>query len=287
MTVERISAELWLDAHDSLGESPRFDASRSRVTWIDIDTGRRHSSALDGGPIDTAQFEAPLGAHELGIGLDAVAVGGDWFAVDRVTGARHRFASLDEPGMRFNDAAIDSRGRLWSATMRQDEDMRAPAHGTLQLIVDGAATTKLTGLTAGNGMVWSADDRHLYLVDSGPDHVLRVPFSIGDATLGAPEVWLHFAEGAPDGIAIDLDGNLWVALWGAGELHRYDSRGALTAVVTTKASQVTAVCFAGHDLRTLVITTAARDAAPGGGDGSLFRARVPVPGSRTTAWRGR
>jgi sugar lactone lactonase YvrE len=287
VTVEYYEAEPWLQVADSLGESPRFDARTGSVHWIDIDAGLRRAAALDGSTASAEDFGAPLGAHEFGVRRDAVAVGGDWFSVDRITGDRRQVASIDEPGMRFNDSAVDSRGRLWSATMRKGDVLDGEPRGTLRLLADDALQTRLGGLTAGNGIAWSPDDRFMYLVDSGPDRVLRMEFDVDSGAIGAPDVWLEPRDGAADGITSDLAGGVWVALWGSGALHRYDATGRHVAVVRVTARQVTAACFAGRDLRTLIITTAGRDTAPGESGGTVFRADVPIPGRPATPWRGR
>lgn len=189
--------------------------------------------------------------------------------------------------MRFNDSAIDSRGRLWSATMREDEDMDGVPRGSLRLLSEGTLPNLLGGLTAGNGIAWAPDNKYMYLADSGPNHVLRMPFDAGSAEIGAPEIWLEPGEGSVDGIVGDLAGGLWICLWGAGEMHRYDRNGRHVAVIRVGgASQVTAACFAGEDLQTMIITTSRRETPPGQHHGAVFRATVPIPGRPPTYWRG-
>ena len=116
----------------------------------------------------------------------------------------------------------------------------------------------------------------IYLVNSGPDQILRMEFDADSGEIGAPDSWLEPRDGHVDGIASDLAGGLWVAMWGAGELHRYDRAGKHVAVVRVPTSQVTAACFAGTRLQTLAITTAARDMAPGHLAGTVFRVDVPI-----------
>lgn len=282
--VERYEAEPWLEANDALGESPRYDERCHMLRWIDIDGGARRAAPLDGSTFTSRVFEAPLGAHEMGTHTDAVAVGGRWTAVDRRTGASRQLAELGRPGMRFNDSGVDPCGRLWSGTMRADESMTGAPEGTLQVLIDGRLDTRLAGLTAGNGLAWSPDDEYLFLVDSGPDRVLRIPFDQHSTTLGEPEVWLE-GIGAVDGIAMDSAGAMWIAVWGAGEVRRYGADRRLSAVIEVTARDVTAACFVGGDRRTLAITTAAR-ASPAGLAGSVFRVNVPVPGRATRLWRG-
>ncbi|MFC0680105.1 SMP-30/gluconolactonase/LRE family protein [Lysobacter korlensis] len=283
--LERSVAEEWVAAGDSLGESPRYDRRGNAIRWIDIDTGERKAAGLAGSEVTTERFPAPLGAHEIGVRADAVAVGGSWFAIDRADGSSRRIGSLDRPGIRFNDSGVDSRGRLWSATMREDEGMTGPPLGALHLVTSEGLDPKLDGLTAGNGLGWTPADDVLYLVNSGPNHVLRIPFDPVSAALGVPDIWLDAGGEDVDGLAVDSAGGVWVAVWGAGELRRYNAEAELVAVLEVPAAQVTAACFAGPDLRTVVITTAARDQHAGTA-GSLFRATVPIPGRPAPLWRG-
>lgn len=285
--VEYYDAEPWLEVRDSLGESPRFDAETGTVHWIDIDAGLQHTAVLQGLGASAQAFGRPLGAHEFGTRSNLVAVGRQWWAIDRVTGDHQLIATLDEPGMRFNDSGIDSRGRLWSATMREDEVLDQKPRGSLWMLDNGALHDRLNGVTAGNGIAWTPDDRFMYIVDSGPNQVLRMEFDAESGTIGTPDIWLEPPNGHADGIASDLAGGLWVALWGLGELHRYDPTGTVDAVVRVPTSQVTAACFAGRELRTLIITSAARDLAPTQSGGTLFRVDVPIAGRPGTKWRDR
>lgn len=283
--LERHRAEEWVVCRDSLGESPRYDERCHAIRWIDIDLGARKAVEFAGSEVTTQHLGAPLGAHEVGVKADAVAVGGSWFAIDRADGSSRRIGSLDHPGMRFNDSGVDSRGRLWSATMREDEGMNGEPLGTLEFVSGDGLVTKLERLTAGNGLGWTPADDFMYVVNSGPNQVLRIPFDPVSAALGVPDIWLDAAGDDVDGLTVDSAGGVWVAVWGAGELRRYNAEAELVAVIEVPASQVTAACFAGPDLRTVVITTAARD-QPAGAGGSLFRVTVPIPGRPVPLWRG-
>ncbi len=68
--------------------------------------------------------------------------------------------------------------------------------------------------------------------------------------------------GVPDGLTLDAEGGLWVAIWGLGELRRYTPGGQLDTVVRLPVSQVTSAAFGGADLSTLYITTAREDFTP-------------------------
>ena len=110
--------------------------------------------------------------------------------------------------------------------------------------------------------------------------------------VGERSDFVRVDDGYPDGIAVDADGHLWVAVFGQGEVRRFAPDGTLVDVVRTpRAPQATNLCFAGPDRRTLVITTARedmtdQDVADHPESGRLFSTRVDVPGLPARPWRG-
>ena len=263
-----------------LGESPRWDDRSGRVHWLDVDAGLVLTADLGGrGPCRRRALGAPVGAlvlHEDG-GV-VCAVQDSWRRLPATGGPT---VSLAEPEMRFNDAGVDGQGGVWSATMRRDEDLRAPARGVLYRIGERAAEPWLDGLACGNGIAWSPDERWVYLVDSGRGVVLRSRFDLGAGPVGAWSPWLSFRSGMPDGLATDAEGGVWVATWGTGTVTRFDAGGLATHVVRLPTPSVTALCFAGPDLDVLVLTTSSQG-VPARADplaGLTFVAPAPVRGT--------
>jgi sugar lactone lactonase YvrE len=112
-----------------------------------------------------------------------------------------------------------------------------------------------------------------------------------DGAVGERRVHLRLDGGVPDGLAMDAEDHLWVAVHGAGEVRRFAPDGTPAGGVAVPAPHSTAVAFAGEDLRTLVVTTAygelgdeERRAYPE--SGRLFTTRVDVPGLPVPAWSG-
>ena len=264
----------------TLGESPRWDDAAGLVRWLDIDDGLVCSVDLAGGHLDTWDVGPPVGSLVLHAdGGMLVAIGDEWRrpgagAADRPS------VGLDLPEMRFNDAGVDSLGRVWTATMRRDENLDEPGTGALYLLAGERLEPVHRGLVCGNGIAWSPDGAAFYLVDSGPNVVLRWAFDLADGLVGEPEVLLRPAHGLADGLAVDVDGGVWLALWGTGQVNRYAADGTPTHVVEVPTGQVTAVAFAGPSLTTMVITTAAMglDADKHPYAGALFVAEAPVAG---------
>jgi sugar lactone lactonase YvrE len=141
------------------------------------------------------------------------------------------------------------------------------------------------GVGISNGIGWSPDDRLMYYADS---LAYRVDVFDYDAATGAiggrrPLVSLGGGEVMPDGLAVDAEGGVWVAVWGGGVVRRYSPSGELTAEVALPAANVTCPAFGGPDLDQLYITTAA---GPGSEAGALFSCPAGVTGMPAHPYRG-
>ncbi|MFJ5809605.1 SMP-30/gluconolactonase/LRE family protein [Streptomyces sp. NPDC093093] len=258
-----------------LTEGPVWHAGRGDLLWVDIPAGLVHRAPLvardddsglpDLGPGTTVSLDRPVGAVALrACGGLLVAAGTAFLNVDD-TGVATQFAAPDVPDdgtpRRMNDAKCDPGGRLLAGTMACDG---TPGAGSLyRLDPDGTVTTLLDSVTISNGLGWSPDGRLLYYADSP---TRRVDVFDHDPVTGALTARRPFAAtgpaGVPDGLAVDTEGRVWVAVWGAGQVRAYTPDGALHAVVTVPASHVSSCAFVGPDLDLLVITTAADGLTP-------------------------
>ncbi len=193
-----------------------------------------------------------------------------------------------DPTVRMNDGGCDPAGRFLCGTMAYDA---AQGRGSLfRLDPDGSIHTLLTGATISNGLAWSADGATLFYVDSPTQRIDAFDYDIGDGTLSERRtvVEIPVEVGTPDGMTIDAEGGLWVALWGGRAVHRYLADGALDAVIEVDAPQPSSCAFGGDALDELFITTSAENLPDGeiGASGSLFRARPGVSGMPTLAFAG-
>ncbi len=268
-----------------LGESPCWDAAAAALYWVDINASRIHR--LDGGGrLETWQLGQPASALALRRGGGLVAAAGDAFlALDPATGATARLATVDHgrDGVRLNDGACDQAGRMYAGSMAADE---TPGAGALyRLDPDRSVHRLLTGVGISNGIGWSPDNRLMYYVDSLTRQLDVFDYDPATGAIGGRRVLAGVGRGTglPDGLAVDADGGIWVAVWGEGAVHRYSAAGELTEVIEVPAANVTCCAFGGPDLRTLYITTAA---GPGQFGGSLFAARPGPAGQRVHPWAG-
>lgn len=237
-------------------EGPVWDPLTGELLWVDIPAGHVHVGGLDGVPVRT---------YATGDAVGAVVPCRDP-ARGWVVASRHGFAALDRSGdvtplaeperganTRMNDGKCDPFGGFWAGSMGLDG---AAGAGTLHhLAADGTCRPALTGVSISNGLAWR-DDAHVYYIDTPTRRVdLLTVTPVGTVTDRQPAFAVPAELGHPDGMTIDADGQLWVALWGGSAVACFAPDGELLARVDVDATQVSCCVFAGPDLATLVITT--------------------------------
>lgn len=272
------------------GEGVCWDAAADRLRFVDLLAGALMTFDPAGGEVT----RTPLGTIAAAVrprrdgGLvlarerDVVLLDGD-LRVERILPPL-----WDDPGVRFNDGTCDPSGRFWMGTMAY---AATPGAGTLfRIAPDGGVAVALTDVTISNGMHFGADGASAYYVDTptGRVDVLAVDPVSGEVTGRRPFVTVGRAAGHPDGMTVDAQGGVWVALWGGSAAHRYGPDGVLTDVVTLPCSQVSCVAFGGPDLADLYVTTS-REGLPDDAQplaGALFRVRPAVTGLVPFAFAG-
>lgn len=268
-----------------LGEGPCWDDATGSLYWVDIPACRVHRLDRDGG---TAGWDAglPVGAIAPRAGGGLVLAAEDGFhALDTATGGLTRLAEIDHgrPGIRMNDGACDRVGRFFAGSMASDE---SPGAGALyRLDPDHSITRIITGVGISNGIGWSPDDTLMYYVDSLTYQLDVFDYDPATGAIAGRRKFVSLGRGEvmPDGLTVDADGGVWVALWGGGVVRCYSPAGQLTRVAELPAANVTSCAFGGPDLATLYITTAA---GPGTSAGALFSCRPGVAGVPASPYRG-
>ncbi|MGG2419738.1 SMP-30/gluconolactonase/LRE family protein, partial [Ralstonia pseudosolanacearum] len=132
-------------------------------------------------------------------------------------------------------------------------------------------------------MGWSHEWTTMYVTDSGLRTIWRYAYAPNGGTLGERSVFARFERGVPDGLAVDVEGHVWSALWDDWSIVRLDPAGVEVARLPVPVQRPTSVAFGGRDLRTLYITSAAINVGNGGLQagplaGAVFRVRTQVPG---------
>ena len=249
--------EIAVRANAKLAEGPRWDAAARRLLWVDIEGCELH--VLDSGEDRSIALDAMVGAAAPATGETAlVALSGRLALVDLADESVSTLVRLPHgPGMRSNDGACDAAGRFWIGTMALDV---TPGAGALYRY-DGTLERVLDGVTLSNGLGWTRDDTRMYYIDSPAQSVDVFDFQLASGRLAErrPFISIDNSDGIPDGLTVDDEGGIWVALYGGSCVRRYDEDGRLDAVLDVPAKNVTSCCFGGDDGRSLFITTAAPD----------------------------
>ena len=249
--------EIAVRANAKLAEGPRWDAATGRLLWVDVEGCELH--VLVSGEDRSIVLDAMVGAAAPTTGGSALVALADRLAlIDLADESVSTLVRLPHgPDVRANDGACDAAGRFWIGTMRLDLE---PGAGALYRY-DGRLQRVLEGVTLANGLGWTRDDTHMYFTDSAVHRIDVFDFELASGRLDGrrPFVSIDKSDGIPDGLAVDDEGGVWVALYGGSCLHRYDERGRLDAVLEVPAENVTSCCFGGDDGRSLFVTTAAPD----------------------------
>lgn len=156
----------------------------------------------------------------------------------------------------MNDAACDPQGRCWAGSLADDH--HAGGGSLFRLDDDGSVHQMLDGLTIPNGIGWSLDGSTMYLVDSVPRRVYAFDFDGERGAIGDQREFIAIPDdvGGPDGLTVDAQGHLWIAVYGGGQVRRYDADGRLVEVHRVPAAQSTCAAFGGAGLHRLYVTTA-------------------------------
>ncbi len=285
------------DLRGELLDGPGWDADRAELFCCDTSAGvLRRARIVNGRPSE-------VGWHRLGAtpGCVAPASAGGWL-VAISDGFAHlgqdgTVRPLARPKARFpfatqmNDGGCDPQGRFWAGGSAGDQ--RAGGGSLYRMDLDGSVVCVLSGLSAAGGIGWSPDGATMYHIDALTGQVVAYDF---DGRIGWPTgrrvlVEIDPAEGTPDGLAVDDDGCLWVALFGGWQVRRYDPTGALAGVVRLPAQQPTACAFGGPGRDTLYITTARqgldeRRRAEQPDAGRVFAVEAGVSGPARAPYRG-
>jgi sugar lactone lactonase YvrE len=253
-TTHSTAYEVAVRAEATLGEGPTWDPATGRLLWLDILGARLHSYDPATGHRTVRVTDQHVGAAKPRAGGGLVLNLRDGVGLLDVDGAFRWLHHEPVPGRRANDAAVAPDGSLWAGTMRYDE---APGGGTLsRLTGDGSAEVILDDVTVSNGTGWSPDGRLMYYIDTPTRRVDVFDHAEGRVSARRPFVEIEDGAGFPDGLTVDADGCVWVALWDGGAVRRYTPAGELDHVITLPTPRVTACAFGGPDLTDLYITTA-------------------------------
>ncbi len=273
-----------------LGEGPFWHAERKSCFWVDIEGEKL---------FEYKWIEKTVQCRELDFRVTLVVQDKNDHLILGLEGGVARYnldsenlswlidVEKDYPKHRCNDGKVDSKGRLWLGTLHMDFN---EGSGSLYSLDENLLLNKKHGnLTIANGLAWSPDNTRLYFIDSPTNKVQSFVFDEPTGHIIFEKDVIHIPKemGAPDGMAIDEEGMLWIAQWGGFGVYRWNPLdGKLLSVLKLPVPNVSSCAFAGENLDHLIITTARQDLSedelkkyPESGD--LFCAKLSVKGMKT------
>jgi sugar lactone lactonase YvrE len=266
------------------GEGPVWSEHWGGLRWVDMLAGDVLSLGADGS-VERRHVADVVAAIRPRRGGGAVLGIERGFALEDAAGSLTGLGELwTDTNLRMNEGASDPDGRFYCGSMAYD---KRPGAGALyRLDPDRSVHVVLENVTVSNGLDWSPDGSLAYYNDTD-SHRTDVFDYDADAGLTRRR---PFAEipGRPDGLTVDAEGGVWVALSDGGQVRRYTAEGAVDAVIKLPVTKVTACTFGGPRHEQLFITTSreglAATAEPQAG--ALFRAVPGVTGLAVREFAG-
>ncbi len=263
-----------------VGEGPLWNPDSQQMLWLDIPPGIVYSYDPRNGSIGWRGAGAPTGGMTLQDDGSLLLFQDGRVAVLETDGRlRPVLFDLCPGNERFNDVIADPEGRVFAGAM-------GGAGRLFRCDLDGSVTEVLSGLGIPNGMGFTPDLRHFYFIDTVPRSIYVFDYDRATGKISRQRVFAQIAEeeGFPDGMTVDADGFLWVAIWFGGRVKRFAPDGSLDREIHFPSRQISCPAFGGDDLTDLYVTSANSSAAdflmgpnyvgqePRGGD--TFRVRM-------------
>jgi len=279
------SLEFQTDTH--LGEGPLWDEKNKKLWLVDILSRKLHQYDPYSGKNQSFDLGSQIGAvalREKGGLLLALKSGFAFF--DESTGITSpvETAYNETEGTRFNDGKCDPAGRFWIGTLHYELE---EGSGNLYCLDSNMNfEKKLDNVTIPNGMAWNRSEDRFYFIDTIPRKLFSFSYEKQTGRISNASVLVQFDEkdGYPDGMTMDIEGNLWISMYGGGKVVRVNpENGSVDTEIRLPVPKPTSCTFGGKDLKTLFITTCREhmsdeeiNKAPL--SGSVFRIDLPVEG---------
>jgi len=247
---------LALDAKATLGEGALWHPIEQKLYWVDIEGKTLHIYDPATGQdrlLSTGQKVGTVVPIRGGGALVALQDG--VHKINTATGEMEFVVNAEkDPKIRYNDGKCDPAGRFWVGTMAGNQQA-----ALYRVDGDGSIHQMLDKVTISNGIVWSADRKTMYYVDTPTQKVMAFDYDHDSGEISRPRVAVEVPSdmGSPDGMTIDEEGKLWVAHWGGSCVARWDPMtGKLLQKITVPGPHTTSCAFGGENLDILYITTA-------------------------------
>lgn len=255
------TATLALSHACELGEGPIWDALNGILLWVDILMGEIHQFSPSRGEHKITKIGHTISSLSIRSAGGLIATLQNGFAQIDLEKNMAEYIAQQETHLtnnRFNDGKCDPAGRFWAGSM--DYINGTERAGNLYVLdTDLAVSVKIKGVTCSNGMAWSADLTRFYYIDTPTRQVVAYDYDVASGQIGEKQVIITIpvADGLPDGMTIDQEGMLWVALWDGWKVVRYNpDTGKMIDAIHLPVAKVTSCTFGGDTFEDLYITTA-------------------------------
>lgn len=276
-----------IETKSKLGEGSFWDHHNQRLFWVDIEGKSVH--IFDPATKKDKAFNTPsrvgtvvpMNSDEAVIALEDGV-----YMINTNNGDISLLSDVEAAltGNRFNDGKCDPNGNLWVGSMHLEQS--APEANLYKIDAKGTATKMLDSVTISNGIVWTSDKKTMYYIDTPTGIIRAFDFDASNSTISNERTAVYIDEslGFGDGMAIDSEDKLWVALWNGNAVARFDPlTGKLIKKINVPAHNVTSCVFGGKNFETLYITTSSLDMTENEKEefplaGSLFEVRPGIKG---------
>nr|ABP47227.1 gluconolactonase [Mycolicibacterium gilvum PYR-GCK] len=273
------------------GEGPFWDRRSGRLLFMDVLAGVVGAIESTG---KVLRYDVPADVATVirrrASGGFVIATGHDLMcADDDLANFTHLTHVASDPHVRTNDGGCDPTGGFVIGTMAYDE--RTGGGAVYRVAPDCHATTLLAPVSISNGIQWSADGTRVFYIDTPTRRidVFDVDLDTGRWSNRRVHIDMNNSIGYPDGMAIDVDQGLWVAMWGGGAVNHYDAFGQLVETIEVPGvTQVSSCAFGGGSLDELFITTS-RQGLPNDSEpsaGAIFSTKTTTRGAALLEFAG-
>jgi L-arabinonolactonase len=263
------AATLLVDAACTLGEGIVWDAKRGALFWTDIENSQLWMRVAATGATHSWKLPERVGALAIGrsgrmlLGFEKRLCLVD---IDTSTGVPLNVKELaavepDATHMRVNDGRTDRDGNFVFGTLNEAADKARIGSFYQYSMKNGLRRLDLGGVAIPNSICFSPDGHTMYYCDSLEQCIMQCEYDAASAHVTHIREFVRFADdhGLPDGSVIAADGSLWNAAWGAGQVRRYDTSGAVKIVIEVPTPNPTCPAFGGDGYRDLYVTSSRQE----------------------------
>lgn len=257
--MQKTGYDIIVDHKCQLGEGPVWDEQNHCIWWVDILDKKIHQYKLHSKHHEVITLEEMPGSIALIDNSELlVAVESGIILIDRKTKSTEKLVTIHDKqsGLRFNDGKCDPYGNFWVGTMAlTGYDKKGCVY---MFDSDKNISVKIADTKVSNGMAWDENKEKFYFIDTPTQQVVSYDFNI-NGKLKNKRIVIKIPDdnGKPDGMTIDTEGMLWVAMWGGGKIMRWNpTNGELLDEMQLPVSQVTSCTFGGKEMNDIYVTSA-------------------------------